>query len=167
MVVHRRSTGAVYALKYHLVWCPKYRRKVLVGAVEADLRTLLRQKAEQLKVTIEALDIMPDHVHLLIRPIAGRSLPRVLQGVKGYSGREINRTLGRDGSVWQTESFDHLIRNEADWFDKFEYIHNNPVAAGLVPRPQDYPFSSLVTLHSVGRLESLPRRDACDLTPAR
>ena len=88
---------------------------------------------------LEAYVIMPDHVHLLIRPTAGWSLVRVLQGLKGFTAREINRTLERRGSVWQAESFDHLIRNDADWSDKFVYIHDNPVEARLV--------SALRTIH--------------------
>ena len=116
---------------------------------------------------LDAYVIMHDHIHLLIRPNAGWSLVRVLKGLKGFTAREINRTLERHGSVWQAESFDHLIRNDADWLDKFVYIHNNPVEAGLVSSPNDYPFSSLVTLHSVGRLESLPHRYAHDLSLAR
>ncbi len=64
--------------------------------------------------------------------------------------------LGRRGTFWQAETFDHLVRNEEDWLDKFDYIHDNPVKAGLVDKPQDYPFSSLVTMYSNGRLESLP-----------
>ena len=100
---------------------------------------------------------MPNHVHLLLAPLAGWALARIFQGIKGYTAREINRILGRQGAFWQGENFDHLIRNEEDWQDKFDYIHQNPVKAGLVKRPQDYYFSSLVTLHAKGRLESLPR----------
>jgi len=60
--------------------------------------------------------------------------------------------------VRQAESFDHLVRTDADWWDKFGYIHNNPVKAGLVSMPQDYLYSSLVTMYSTGRLESLPHK---------
>ena len=87
MVEYRRSAGAVYALKYHLVWCPKYRRKVLVGAVEQDLRALLQQKADQLKVTIEALDIMPDHVHLFISAPPTEAPHRLANQFKGFTSR--------------------------------------------------------------------------------
>lgn len=64
---YRRNAGSVYSLKYHLVWCPKYRRKVLSGEIAEELRSLLYQKAQELNVTIEALEIMPDHVHLFIQ----------------------------------------------------------------------------------------------------
>jgi putative transposase len=68
MVVSRytKNAGAVYSLKFHLVWCPKYRRPVLVKAVEKRLRELLAEKAEELQATIVALEVMPDHVHMFI-----------------------------------------------------------------------------------------------------
>jgi putative transposase len=105
---------------------------------------------------LHAYVIMPDHVHLLLTPFAEWSLAKILKGIKGFTARQMNRCLCRKGTFWQDESFDHLVRNEVDWLDKFTYIHYNPVKAGLANRPQDYPFSSLVTMHSEGRLESLP-----------
>ena len=87
MVEYRRSAGAVYALKYHLVWCAKYRRKVLVGDIEADLRVLLQQKAEQLNVTIEALEILPDHVHLFISAPPTEAPHRLANQFKGFTSR--------------------------------------------------------------------------------
>src|SRR5580704_11771139 len=63
---YRVSIAALYSLKYHFVWCPKYRFKVLVGPVEKRLRQLLYRKAKELDATIHALEIMPDHVHLLV-----------------------------------------------------------------------------------------------------
>jgi len=109
---------------------------------------------------LDAYVVMPDHVHLLLTPLHSWKLSKILQGIKGYTSREINKILNRKGSFWQDESFDHLIRNEADWLDKFKYIHNNPVNAGLVDRPEDYEFSSLVTMHSKGRLESFGRLES-------
>src|SRR5258705_11241127 len=63
---YRRTAGAVYNLHYHLVWCPKYRRPVLTDAVEARLKALLTEKAAAMNVQIEALEGMPDHVHLFV-----------------------------------------------------------------------------------------------------
>ena len=87
MVDYQRNAGAVYTLKYHLVWCPKYRRKVLVDTVADDLRSLLYQKAEQLKVTVEALEIMPDHVHLFISAPPTEAPHRLANQFKGYTSR--------------------------------------------------------------------------------
>src|SRR4051794_25729093 len=87
MVEDGRRAGAVYSLKYHLVWCAKYRRKVLVKTVADDLRALLYQKAEQLKVTIEALEIMPDHVQLFIAAPPADSPHRLANQFKGFTSR--------------------------------------------------------------------------------
>src|SRR5258706_10065600 len=87
MVEYHRNAGAVYTLKYHLVWCPKYRGKVLVGPVEDDLRALLQQKADQLKVVIEALEIMPDHVHLFISAPPIEAPHRLANQFKGFTSR--------------------------------------------------------------------------------
>lgn len=108
---------------------------------------------------LQAYVIMHDHIHVLLKPLLGWSLAKIMGGLKGFTARKMNERLGRKGALWQDESFDHLIRNDRDWMDKFNYIHDNPVKAGLVRRAQDYPFSSLVTMHSRGRLESLPHTD--------
>ncbi len=63
---YRRSSGCVFAPKYHLVWCPKFRRPVLTGVVATDPKRLLHAKARALGVSIEALEIMPDHVRLFV-----------------------------------------------------------------------------------------------------
>lgn len=89
---YRRNTGSVYSLKYHLVWCPKYRRKVLVGKIAEELRSLLYQKAQELDVKIEALEIMPrhvcrDHVHLFIESDPTEAPQRLANQFKGYTSR--------------------------------------------------------------------------------
>jgi len=91
MVDYQRNSGAVYTLKYHLVWCPKYRRKVLVDTVADDLRSLLYQKAEQLNVTVEALEIMPDHVHLFISAPPTEAPHRLANQFKGYTSRMLRQ----------------------------------------------------------------------------
>ncbi len=104
---------------------------------------------------LHAYVIMPDHVHILLEPLTDWPLSRILKGIKGFTAREINKVLNRTGSFWQDENMDHIIRDADSWLEKFHYIHNNPVEAGLVESLEDWPFSSLVTLHSIGRLESL------------
>ncbi len=84
---YRRNAGSVYSLKYHLVWCPKYRRGVLIGEVADELRSLLYQKAQELAVTIEALEIMPDHVHLFIQSDPTEAPQRLANQFKGYTSR--------------------------------------------------------------------------------
>jgi hypothetical protein len=78
---YRSNAGSVYSLKYPIVFCPKYRRKFLVGEIADELRSLLYQKAQALDVTIEALEIMLDHDHLL--PYRSATTPR--QPIQGVS----------------------------------------------------------------------------------
>lgn len=58
--------GYVYSLQYHIVWCVKYRRSVLIGKVEDDLKALLYELADEYGFSIVALETMPDHVHMLV-----------------------------------------------------------------------------------------------------
>ena len=55
-----------YNINYHLVWIPKYRRKVLVGTIKADLEIFIHEIAEKLEVKIESLEVQPDHIHLFV-----------------------------------------------------------------------------------------------------
>src|SRR4051812_18467916 len=63
---YARNAGAVFSLKFHVVWCPKYRRPVLASPVDDRLKALLREIAGNLDMTVHALEVMPDHVHLFI-----------------------------------------------------------------------------------------------------
>src|SRR5512135_2890769 len=82
---YRRNAGAVYSLKYHIVWCPKFRRPVLVDAVAGRLRGLLTEKAADLGMEIQALEIMPDHVHLFVEAEPTRCVAEILNRLKGYT----------------------------------------------------------------------------------
>jgi putative transposase len=85
------SHKAVFNIGYHIIWCPKYRRKVLVGDVATRLDVLLRAKAIELGCTVETLEIMPDHVHLFLKssPIhAPHYLVQQLKGATSHTLRE-------------------------------------------------------------------------------
>ena len=85
--------------------------------------------------------IMPNHVHLLIRPRVAPN--RLMKSLKGSTAREANRVLGRTGQpFWQKGSYDHWVRDSRE-FDRIRaYIENNPVTAGLVRTPGEFPWSS-------------------------
>ena len=63
---YKSNNNVVYSCKYHVVWCPKYRRKVLTDGVDVRLKELLFAYATNLSVDIQELEIMPDHVHILM-----------------------------------------------------------------------------------------------------
>jgi putative transposase len=91
--------------------------------------------------SLHAWVLMPNHVHILIDPHA--PLARIMKSVKGYSARQANRILGRDSeSFWQAESYDRWVRDEDACNKVVRYIERNPVAAGLVERPDDWRWSS-------------------------
>lgn len=81
------SQTSVHFMGYHFVWCPKYRRRVLVEQIATRLDELIRQKAEQLKCKILALEIMPDHVHLFIQGKPKLSPNTLIGQIKGYTSR--------------------------------------------------------------------------------
>jgi len=85
------SNKAVFNIGYHLIWCPKYRRKVLVGNVELRLRELLRLKSDRLGMTIENMEIMPDHAHLFVKSSPVLSPHYIVQQLKGYTSHELRK----------------------------------------------------------------------------
>lgn len=84
-----KNAGAVFSLKYHVVWCPKYRRPVLTGAVARSLDRLLREKAHELEMTIHALEIMPDHVHLFVESDPRWSVAEIVNRLKGVTSHDL------------------------------------------------------------------------------
>ncbi len=106
-----------------------------------------------------AFVIMPNHVHVLIEPLAIPEsnirprqhnlqhefvfgLPKITHALKSYTSNRANEIIGRGGAFWQEESFDHWIRNEQETMRVIQYIENNPVKAKLVNSPEKWRWSS-------------------------
>lgn len=85
----KHSNKSVYNIGYHLIWCPKYRRPVLVGKVADRLKELLKDKAWDLDAKIESMEIMPDHVHLFIKTSPTASPHWIVQQLKGNSSHTL------------------------------------------------------------------------------
>ena len=75
--------------------------------------------------------IMPNHVHLVLQPLAGYRLADILHSLKSYTAHEANRLLGRQGRFWQREYYDHLIRDEEDFQRLVDYVIGNPAKTNL------------------------------------
>ena len=69
---YKSNNNVIYSCKYHVVICPKYRRPVLVDGVDERLKELIKESCDQLNVEIIEMEIMPDHVHLLMMDLASR-----------------------------------------------------------------------------------------------
>ena len=106
---YAKNAGAVFSLKYHLVWCPKYRRAVLVDAVDRRLRELLTEKSDELGMTVHALEVMPDHVHLFIESDPTHCVAEIVNRLKGYTSRvlrdEFPSLRSRLPTLWSRSYF--------------------------------------------------------------
>lgn len=107
---YKHNAGAVFSLKYHLVWCPKYRKPVLAGAVEARLKELLAEKARELDATIHSLEVMPDHVHLFLESDPTKAPAHLAAQFKGYTSRVLR------------EEFRHLKSSLPSLWSRSYYI---------------------------------------------
>lgn len=99
---------------------------------------------------LHAWVVMPNHVHVLIEPMAGNTLADVVQSWKSFTAKLIlKNTAGEppalpgNARLWQSDYWDRFIRNERHYHSTVDYIHNNPVKAGLVARAEDWTWSSL------------------------
>ena len=137
--------------QYFLTFCVDGRRHAFVqpAAVALVRSHFLRVAAEQ-EFAVIAYCFMPDHVHLLIEGLAPRSDARVfITQAKQRAGFHYRQTFG--ARLWQRYAYDHVLRRDEATFGVARYILENPVRAGLVERPADYPFSGS-TLYSVEEL---------------
>jgi putative transposase len=103
------NRNIVYDCKYHVVFCPKYRKKVLVPPVSERLKELFQSKAKELQAEIAEMEIMPDHVHLLIQCDPQFGIHRVVKHLKGYTSRilrqEFPHLKSRLPSLWTNSYF--------------------------------------------------------------
>ncbi len=88
---YARNAGAVFSLHYHLVFCPKYRKPVLVGAVAERLQALVYEQAAVLKATIHALTVRPDHVHMVVESDPGLAPAKLAAQFKGATSRVLRQ----------------------------------------------------------------------------
>lgn len=90
--------------------------------------------------------IMGNHVHAVLTPLpaAGEryhALADIMHSLKGYTANKANKCLGRSGPFWQHESYDHVVRDEAEWLRVRRYVISNPVKAGLVEAWSEWPWT--------------------------
>ena len=82
---YKSNNNVVYSCKYHVVWCPKYRRKVLVNGVDARLKEFIKEVCDECNIDIIEMEIMPDHVHLLMEVDPQFGVHKAVKRIKGRS----------------------------------------------------------------------------------
>ena len=88
---YKSNNNVVYSCKYHVVWCPKYRRKVLVNNISKRLEELIIQKSLEINADIIEMEVMPDHVHLLIEVDPQFGINRAIRSIKGFSSYTLRK----------------------------------------------------------------------------
>ena len=106
---YQSNHNVVYSCKYHVVWCPKYRRRVLVEGVDERLKEIIDQVAEERSVEVIEMEVMPDHVHLLVEVDPQYGIHRFVKQVKGRSSRLLRQEFpwlnSRLPSLWTNSYF--------------------------------------------------------------
>lgn len=92
------STTSVYNLGYHIIWCPKFRRKVLTGETATVLKDALNKRATENGWSIENLEVMPDHVHMFIKAGPTDAVSYIVAQLKGYSSHKLRQKFP---SLWK------------------------------------------------------------------
>ena len=88
---YAKNSDAVFSLKYHLVWCPKYRKPVLVPPVDARLKELIGKVAAENEMTVHALEVMPDHVHVFVETDVRRAPAQIARLLKGTTSNRLRQ----------------------------------------------------------------------------
>ena len=83
----KSNRNVVYSCKYHVVWCPKYRRPVLVNGVDGRLKDIIRETCAEIHADLIEMEVMPDHVHLLVEVDPQYGIHRAVRLIKGRSSR--------------------------------------------------------------------------------
>lgn len=86
---YTHKKGLVYKNQFHVIFCPKYRRKVLVNGIDSRLKIILSEEAAKLQAEILSIEVMPDHVHLFLSCDPRVLLHRVIKQLKGASARRL------------------------------------------------------------------------------
>jgi REP-associated tyrosine transposase len=121
------SNKAIFNIGYHIIWCPKYRRKVLVDGVEKRIKQLLPEIATSIECTIKTMEIMPDHIHIFIKCSPIHSPHYIVQQLKGRSSRILRQEFpslkSRLPTLWTRSYFAESVGHISEETVK-NYIQN-------------------------------------------
>jgi len=145
---------------YFLTLVTHERKPILIDNIE-HLRNAFRYSKKNYDYKIDAIVILPDHMHMIITPKIAKEYPKIITNIKrsfvyttvgrgilsptikdsklNLSSSKYNR---KHAGVWQERYYEHTIRDEKDWLEKMEYIKNNPIKHQLVENIQEWKYSS-------------------------
>jgi len=128
---------------YALTCCLDRRRRLLADPdLARALIELWVEARERGDIVLHGYVVMPDHYHVLMTLTGAPSVTNVVRRAHSAFGRIVRSNGFRGGRVWQRRFYDHAVRDDEDWRTKLNYLHDNPVRAGLVEGAADYAWSS-------------------------
>jgi putative transposase len=127
---------------YFMTACTHGRRAILANTHAAEtLKSVWARSATIDGWYVGRYVIMPDHVHLFVRP-EQNAIRRAdwLKSWKSITSRLLKHAAGQPGPLWQPDTFDHIVRSTSSYTEKWEYVRNNPVRKGLCNTPSEWPW---------------------------
>ena len=134
---HWELPGSVYFITFNTA-----KRSSLSNTAKDVVFSSFKFHADK-KYKLDACVIMDTHVHCILQPIEKSdgslySIAQIMHSIKSYSANRIQKKLKIQGSIWQDENYDRIIRDEKEYLEKMNYIVNNPLKAMIVEKPEDY-----------------------------
>jgi putative transposase len=124
---YKSNHNVVYSCKYHVVWCPKYRRKVLVDGVDVRLKELIEEICKEQRIDIIEMEVMPDHVHLLMEVDPQFGVHKAVKLLKRRTSHVLRQEFAwlrsRLPSLWTNSYFVSTV-GDAPLGDIKQYIEN-------------------------------------------
>ena len=131
LIRYKSNRNMVYSCKYHIVWCPKYRRKVLVGDIAIRLKEIIRQVAKEMQVEIIEMEVVEDHIHLLCEIDPQLGVNKFVKTVKGRSSKilrsEFPHLKSKLPTLWTNSYFVSTVGGAPLEVVK-QYIENQPTS---------------------------------------
>ena len=108
-ISYKSNKNIIYSCKYHVIFCPKYRRNVLINGVDTKLKTIIKNICIENKIELFEIEIMPDHVHLLLEVDPQFGIHRIIKRIKGRSSRILRKEFkwlcSRLPTLWTNSYF--------------------------------------------------------------
>jgi putative transposase len=136
-----RIVGTGYP--HHIVERGNNRERVFANPIDYEkYLSFLSKYSEEKETAVLAYCLMPNHIHLLVRPPGEDTLAKMMQGITLCYSKYFNRENGRTGRLWECRYHSTVVDGDTYLWTVSKYIENNPVRAGIVKKPEDYPYSS-------------------------
>ncbi len=129
---------------FFLTICTHERQRWLASQdILESFMSFCEASPDKANVWVGRFVLMPDHLHVFVSAEGSQSLSRWVGSLKGYLASR-KRAMGIPGEAWQDGFFDHVLRCAESYGEKWAYVRMNPVRAGLVEYPEDWPYAGEV-----------------------